>query len=68
MSTFIILFWHHRCTVFIWVDAHFKQGLVWLRMHTCVTVFVLQDREEILLLLERKATYYYAQTDSSCGW
>jgi len=28
-------------TVFIFADAHFKQRLVWLRMHSCVTVSAL---------------------------
>jgi len=40
-STFIILSWPHRFTVFIWDDAHFKQQLTQLRMHRHVTV--LQD-------------------------
>jgi len=40
MSTFIILSWPHSA-VFICVDAHFEQQLVWLRIHRCFTVFVL---------------------------
>jgi len=39
MSAFII-FWPHGA-VFICVDAHFKRRLMWLKMHRCVTVFVL---------------------------
>jgi len=36
MSAFIILFCLHGA-VFICVVAHFKQQLVWLKMHTDVT-------------------------------
>jgi len=41
MTTFIILSWPYRCTVFICTDAQFKQQLVWLRMQSSATVFVL---------------------------
>jgi len=35
MSICPISSWSHRCTIFIWVEAYFKQQLVWQKIQQC---------------------------------